>query len=363
MTVTDAAAPLARPAVAHIPAYVPGRRSTRAEVARLASNENPFDPLPSVREAVVAATTRLNRYPDPAAMALRGRLADHHGVGVDHIALGPGSSAVIQQAIAAYCEPGDEVVHAWRSFEAYPLLTRLAGATPVGVPLSAGGAHDLDAMAQAITARTRLVLLCTPNNPTGVALTPAEVEEFLERVPPSVLVVLDEAYVEYDHGAPDGIALMRRHPNLCSVRTFSKAHGLAALRLGYAVARPEVADALRRTMLTFAVTDLAQVAALASLDAAEELRQRVDTVVAERDRMLRVVRAMGLPTTHSRGNFVWLPCDERRSAELVAAFDAADVLVREYAGDGVRITVGERAENDRALAVLSVHAPMERRSA
>lgn len=370
VSIQDLETPRPRAALARIPAYVPGRRATRGDVAPLASNENPFAPLPSVRRAVEDAAARLNRYPDPAATALRERIAAHHGVGVDEVALGPGSSAVIQQAIAAYCEPGDpgdEVVHAWRSFEAYPLLAQLAGAVPVGVPLDDAGGHDLDAMAAAVTDRTRVVLLCTPNNPTGVVLRTAEVERFLARVPRHVLVLVDEAYVEYD-ATLDGLGLLRRHANVCLVRTFSKAHGLAALRVGYALARPAVAEALRRTLLTFAVTDLAQAAAIASLDAADELAERVAAVVTERERVSRGLRDLGVPATDSRGNFVWLPCDAARGAELVEAFDTAGVLVRAYAGDGVRITVGEPEHNDRVLAALadlsaSSLVPTERRSA
>lgn len=351
--------PGSRAALRDLPAYVAGRRATGARVAPLASNENPFDPLPGVRAAVAAATLRLNRYPDPAATTLRERIAAHVGATPDEIAVGPGSSGVLQQVMTAFCDPGDEVVHAWRSFEAYPILAQLSGAVPVPVPLAPGERHDLDAMAAAVTERTRVVLLCSPNNPTGVALTHAEVERFLAAVPHRVLVVLDEAYVEYDDSGFDGVDLYRRHPNVCLVRTFSKAHGLAALRVGYAVARPAVAEAIRRTMLTFAVTDLAQTAAIASLDAAHELDERVAAVVAERRRVLDRVRDLGLPTTDSRGNFVWLPCqDPAQVATTVAAFDAADILVRGYAGDGVRITIADPPANDRMLAVLSTLAPI-----
>ena len=368
--ITDLDTPAPRPSVAALPPYVAGRRATRDQ-APLASNENHFDPLPSVRAAVAIAAERLNRYPEPTASALRERLAAHVGVTADEVAVGPGSSGVLQQVMTAYCDPGDEVVHAWRSFEAYPILARLAGATPVPVPLAPGEAHDLAAMAAAITDRTRVVLLCVPNNPTGVSPTTAEVEAFLAVVPRHVLVVIDEAYVEYDDSGFDGVTLYRRHPNVCLVRTFSKAHGLAALRIGYAVARPAVAEMLRRTMLTFAVTDLAQAAAIASLDAAEELDRRVAAVISERHRVLTRLHELGWPTTASRGNFVWLPCDAVRGAELVAAFDAADVLVRHYAGDGVRITIADPAANDRVLAVLTSLAipdvptldPMERESA
>ncbi|MFT4264541.1 MAG: histidinol-phosphate transaminase [Nocardioides sp.] len=344
--------PAPRALLEHLPAYVAGRRATSADVAALASNESHHAPLPSVLTAIAEASQRVNRYPDPQGLALRDAIAAHVGVDVEQVAIGPGSNGILQQLLAAICDPGDEVVHAWRSFEAYPILARLAGATPVGVPLD-GERHDLPAMAAAITPRTRVVLLCTPNNPTGVALTTAEVEHFLAAVPRDVLVVIDEAYVEYDGSGFDGPALLRRHPNVALVRTFSKAHGLAGLRLGYAVAAPAIAEAIRRTMLTFAVTDLAQAAGLASLAATAELRERVGQVVAERTRVTAELRRLGWETPDSQANFVWLRCGDHHREELLAAFDAADVLVRGYAGDGIRITLADRASNDRALAILT----------
>lgn len=342
-----------RSTVAGLPGYVAGRRATSDLTAALAANESHYPPLPSVLEVVLSSAATLNRYPDPTCEDLRARLAEHLGARAEEIAVGPGSVGVLAQVLATVCDPGDEVVFAWRSFEAYPILTTLAGARPVPVPLRADEGHDLVAMAAAITPRTRAVLVCSPNNPTGVGISAVEFEDFLGKVPAGVLVVVDEAYVEYADGTgPDSLRLRRRFPGLCVLRTFSKAYGLAGLRVGYALTSPELAEGLRRVALPFAVSALAQRAAIASLDAAEEVRDRVRAVTAERTRVSRELRAAGYAVPDSQANFVWLRADDARREELVEAFATADVLVRGYAGDGVRITLADPATNDRVLAVL-----------
>lgn len=342
-----------RSTVAGLPGYVAGRRATSDLTAALAANESHYPPLPSVLDVVLSSAATLNRYPDPTCEDLRARLATHLGARAEEIAVGPGSVGVLAQVLATVCDPGDEVVFAWRSFEAYPILTTLAGARPVPVPLRADERHDLDAMAAAITPRTRAVLVCSPNNPTGVGISAVEFEEFLGKVPAGVLVVVDEAYVEYADGTgPDSLQLRRRFPGLCVLRTFSKAYGLAGLRVGYAVTSPELAEGLRRVALPFAVSALAQRAAIASLDAADEVRDRVRVVTRERARVTGELRAAGFTVPDSQANFVWLRADDARREELVEAFAAADVLVRGYAGDGVRITLADPATNDRVLAVL-----------
>jgi histidinol-phosphate aminotransferase len=348
-------APALRPVVAGLPAYVAGRRSVSELTAALASNESHYPPLPSVLEVVQSQALRMNRYPDMAAVALRERIAAHLDVSPDEIAVGPGSVGVLQQIVTALCDAGDEVVHAWRSFEAYPILISLAGARPVGVPLRADESHELDAMAAAVTDRTRIVLLCSPNNPTGVAIGAAELDRFLTAVPADVLVVLDEAYVEYATrpDTVDAMAVFRAHPNVCVLRTFSKAYGLAGLRVGYAVAHPRLADGLRRTGIPFAVSGLAQHAAIASLDAADEMRDRVAAVVAERRRVTDALRAAGWQIPESEANFVWLRADDDLRVRLVDAMADADILVRGYVADGVRVTLADRAANDRVLAVLA----------
>lgn len=351
---TAPSTPRLRSAVTSLAPYVAGRRATSAEIAPLASNESHFPPLPSVLAQVAASAGRINRYPDSAAVELRERIAAHVGVTADEVAVGPGSVGVLQQIIESVCDAGDEVVFAWRSFEAYPLLVTLAGATPVPVPLTADDGHDLPAMVAAITDRTRLVLLCTPNNPTGVTIAGADLDRFLAAVPSDVLVVIDEAYLEYATSERlDAIARYRTHPNVCVLRTFSKAYGLAGLRVGYGIATPAVAAALRRTGVPFGVSSIAQAAAIASLDAADELAGRVAAVAAERDRVTLALRALGYAVPRSQANFVWLRTTDAGREQLLSAFDAADILVRGYAGDGVRVTIADAASNDRVIRVLA----------
>ncbi|PNI09444.1 histidinol-phosphate transaminase [Arthrobacter sp. AFG7.2] len=352
------ALPTLRGAVAGLPSYVPGRRSAGADVAALASNESHYEPLPAAITAVAEAAGRMNRYPDMAAVELRERIARQLGVTAAEVAVGPGSVGVLQQIITGLCDAGDEVIFAWRSFEAYPILVELAGARPVRIPLDHLEGHDLDAMAEAVTVRTKVILLCTPNNPTGVPISHDRIEAFLRAVRSDILVVIDEAYVEYAEAGsgPDSLALYRQYPNVCILRTFSKAYGLAGLRVGYAVAAPAIAEGLRRTALPFSVSALAQKAAIASLDAGEEMETRVAAVRQERSRMAAQLEAQGWKLQPSQGNFLWIRADDDLLARLVEAFDAAGVMVRAYQGDGVRITVADPACNDRVLRLLEAHA-------
>jgi histidinol-phosphate aminotransferase len=326
---------------------------------KLASNENPFPPLPGVLDAVAVAAATLHRYPDPSASALVAALAERLAVPPAWVALGTGSVGVLQQVLQAVAEPGDEVVFAWRSFEAYPIVTGIVGATAVPVPLTSDARHDLDAMADAVTDRTRLVLVCTPNNPTGTTVGHGELAAFLGRVPSDVLVLLDEAYVELvgtAEDAVDGLALVREHENVAVLRTFSKAYGLAGLRVGYAVAREPVAAALRATAVPFGVSGVAQAAALASLAAEPALRERVASIVAERGRVAAALAEHGVVTPPSGANFVWLPFGEA-SVAFGAACEAVGVSVRVFPGEGVRVSVGEPEANDRVVAVLAGWPP------
>lgn len=352
------ALPTLRGTVTGLPSYVPGRRSAGADIAALASNESHYEPLPAAVTAVAEAAGRMNRYPDMAAVELRERIARHLGVTVGEVAVGPGSVGVLQQIITGLCDAGDEVVFAWRSFEAYPILVELTGARPVRIPLDDAEGHDLDAMAAAVTDRTKVILLCTPNNPTGVPISHSRIEAFLAAVRSDILVVIDEAYVEYAEAGsdPDSLALYRQYPNVCILRTFSKAYGLAGLRVGYAVAAPAIAEGLRRTALPFAVSALAQKAAIASLDAGEEMEARVAAVKQERVRMAAQLESQGWKLQPSQGNFLWIRADEDLLVRLVEAFDTAGVMVRAYQGDGVRITVADAASNDRVLRLLEAHA-------
>lgn len=344
-----------RPALDALPAYTPGRPASAPEgvtAYKISSNENPFPPLPSVLEVLRAAAESVNRYPDMAVTALTEALAARLDVPAARIATGPGSVGVLAQLVAATCGPGDEVVFAWRSFEAYPILVTLSGATPVQVPLAPGARHDLDAMADAVTERTRLVLVCTPNNPTGTTVGADELERFLDRVPEDVLVVLDEAYLEFVTApdSPDALAIHRARPNVAVLRTFSKAYGLAGLRVGYAVAHEPVAAALRKAAIPFGVNSLAQVAAVASLEAVDELGVRVKELVAERERVVEALREQGWDVPDQQANFVWFDLGDDTAA-FAAACQEAGLTVRPYGTDGARATVAEREANDRLVEV------------
>jgi histidinol-phosphate aminotransferase len=350
-----------RPAVAALPAYVPGARVAPGATAwKLSSNENPYPPLPSVLAAIADAAAEVNRYPDMYATELVEALAAHVGVNADEVVVGNGSVAVLAHVLQAVVEPGDEVVYAWRSFEAYPIAVAVAGGTGVQVPLAAGGRHDLPAMAAAITPRTRVALVCTPNNPTGPAVHRDELEAFLAAVPPDVLVVLDEAYLEFvrDPQAPDGLELQRRFPNVVLLRTMSKAYGLAGLRVGYAVATPVLAAGIRSVSTPFGVSHVAQRAAIASLlpAAQSELLERVAALVTERDRVTAALADQGwdLPETHA--NFVWFGLGAATTARAAEAA-AAGVLVRPFAGDGFRVSIGEREANDLVLKLAASWRP------
>lgn len=344
--------PRLRPVLDGIPTYTPGRPPTAGQPAtyKLSSNENPYPPLPGVMEAAVRAAGSLNRYPDLACAALLAELSERLRVPMSHLAAGTGSVGVAQQLVQATAGPGDEVVYPWRSFEAYPIITQIAGATPVEVPLTADERHDLAAMADAITENTRLVFVCNPNNPTGTVVRRAELERFVDRVPDGVLVVLDEAYVEFvrDPEMPDALALYRDNPQVCVLRTFSKAYGLAGLRVGFAVAHEPVAAALRKTAVPFGVSALAQEAAIASLRHEGELLDRVEALVAERSRVQGELASQGWTVPPSQGNFVWLRLGER-TTDFAAACEDAGVIVRPFAGEGVRVTIGETAANDLFL--------------
>lgn len=329
-----------RPEIAVLPAYKQGRQAA-ADAFKLSSNENPFPPLPGVVEAV-QAQTGFNRYPDATALAVRAVLANRFGVTVDEVHVAPGSVAILHELAKATSGPGDEVVYAWRSFEAYPGVVTVAGATSVQVPNRADGGHDLDAMAAAVTERTRMVIVCTPNNPTGPVVTEHEFETFMATVPSTVLVVLDEAYAEFvtDASAVRGAPLLERYPNLVVLRTFSKAYGLAGLRVGYALGPAYVLDAVRACAIPLSVTAQGQAAALASLEHETELLERVAELAARRDRIVAALRGQGWDVPDAQGNFVWLPTGER-TAVAAEAFERAGIIVRAFAPEGIRISIGE----------------------
>ena len=342
-----------RPELAGLPAYTPGK--TVPGAIKLASNETVHGPLPGVRAAIAAATETINRYPDNGHVELKEHLAaflDKNGtVTPERIAVGCGSVSLCQQLIQITCSVGDEVVFGWRSFEVYPLQVRVAGATPVQVPLR-DETFDLDAMLAAVTDRTRLIFVCNPNNPTSTVVDPDELARFVAAVPSDILVCIDEAYVEYirDGMLPDSLGLVQQYPNVVVLRTFSKAYGLAGLRVGYAVGDPEVITALGKVYVPFTASTISQAAAVASLQAAEELLARTDSVVDERRRVSAALTELGYPVPESQANFVWLPLAERTGDFAAQAAAEARVLVRPYGNEGARVSIGAAEENDAFLA-------------
>lgn len=344
-----------REALAAVPAYKPGKPAVVREgvtAYKISSNENPYPPLPSVLRVVADAATTMNRYPDLAVTELTKAIAKSLGVEPANIATGTGSVGVLGQIIAATCDPGDEVIYAWRSFEAYPIVVAIAGGVSVQVPLDVHARHDLAAMAAAITGRTRLILICTPNNPTGPVVRQDELDAFLDTVPGDILVVIDQAYVEFvtDDRAADALAAYSARPNVAVLRTFSKAYGLAGLRVGYAVAHEAVAEALRKTAVPFGVSTIAQKAAIASIEVFDELQDRVDALVAERERVVAGLSLQGWRVIETQANFVWLPLGADTVA-FAAAADKAGLVVRAFAGEGARCTIAEPEANDRLLRV------------
>ncbi len=355
MTSSPAGAPQVRPAIADIPAYVPGKPPAAREgvqTYKLSSNENPYPPLPGVLEAATVAAATMNRYPDMGCTALYAALADKLDVPERHLAAGAGSVAVLYHLLQAFCEAGDEVVYAWRSFEAYPIAVAVTGATSVRVPLDADARHDLDAMAAAITDRTKVVIVCTPNNPTGPAVGRAELEAFLAKVPPHVVVVVDEAYREFVRidDSVDAVDLYRDRENVVVMRTFAKAYGLAGFRVGYMVAKEPIASAVRACSLPFGVSAIAQASAVASLEREPDLLERVQALVEERGRVVGALREQGWDVPDAQGNFVWLALGDR-TAEFAAAAEQAGIMVRPFAGEGARVSIGDSAGNDVFLSV------------
>jgi histidinol-phosphate aminotransferase len=339
--------------MAKLPTYKAGKKVAPVNgltAYKLSSNEVAHSPLPSVVAAIVDAANEINRYPDPFTTNLIQALSDKFAVPADQIATGTGSVGVCQQIIQSVAGAGDEVIYAWRSFEAYPIIATIAGAVSVQVPLTNNGQHDLAAMLNAITSRTRAIFVCTPNNPTGGIVTQQEINEFLEKVPENILVVIDEAYVEFnrDENAIDGIATLKAHSNVGVLRTFSKAFGLAGLRVGYFIGPKNIADAVRKTAVPFGVSNIAQVAAVASLEHEAELFSRVEEVIAERTWFESELTKLGFNLPRSQANFVWIPLGER-TEEFALRSEGIAVSIRPFAGEGVRISIGERQALERVI--------------
>ncbi len=350
-----------RPSVLKLPSYKPGKSASSAaeqhgvaNAIKLASNESPWGPLPSVVAKLNDSSSGINRYADSGAREVRTKISEWIAVKPEQVTVGCGSVGLLQQLFLTYVDPGDEVIYPWISFEVYPLFTALMGGVAVN-PALTNQAIDLEAVLTDISERTKLIILANPNNPTGTAFSVTELRSFLDKVPAEVVVVLDEAYREFMNpalGDPVHEALAD-FPNLIVLRTFSKAQGLAALRIGYAVASPELIATLDRTSLPFAINGQAQVAALASIEVHDQIMERVQGVRIERDRIASALVEAGWNVTPSETNFVYLVTGERTEA-VALSLEKVGLVTRPFPGIGLRITVGEAKENDRVLAALGL---------
>lgn len=360
-----------RPVFNTLPSYAAGKPPTPVEGLtqyKLSSNENPLGPVPEVAR-VLAEFATAHRYPDPLSTALRQKLSARLGVDADDIVTGAGSLGALNQILKTFAGVNadgvqDEVIYAWRSFEAYPILVGIMGARSVQVPNLPDGSHDLDAMAAAITDRTRLILVCTPNNPTGPAVTESQIRAFLEKVPAHIPVVIDEAYFEFcaastvpegEEAPLNGLDIYRDYENVIILRTFSKAQGLAGLRVGYSISHPQITQHLRVAVTPFAVTALAEAAAIASIEHEDVVMERVSHLVSERERVTARLRELGYEFPSTYANFVWLPLGER-TGEFVQLMAEHALSVRAFGTEGVRVSIGEVEANDRFLSLCEVFA-------
>ncbi|APT93513.1 aminotransferase [Corynebacterium phocae] len=335
-----------------LPTYIPGAVDENA--VKLSSNESAHPPLPEVVTAMQDAAACANRYPDMSVSKLRQVLADHLGYSPEQVLVGNGSTTVCQQLAQVTCQPGDEVIFPWRSFEAYPIFALMVGARPVPVPLDADHRVDLPAMAAAVTDKTKLVFVCNPNNPTGTTVTTEEFAAFMDQIPANVLVALDEAYFEYNRAAdsPVSTEVMKKYPNVIGVRTFSKAYGLAGARVGYAFGDKDIIAAIARTSTPFNVNAIAQAGAIASIQSQRSLQSRIAETIVERDRLVAELADFGVP--HSEANLVWIPRENLLAAclgtpqEVTKNLAAEGVLVRAF-DEGIRITATTAQETDAFL--------------
>jgi histidinol-phosphate aminotransferase len=351
--------------LARIPGYQAGVPTGQAPeaiaaggIAQLASNESPFGPHPKVVEAIRAAASAMNRYPDPDATLLRRRIAERYETEPGRVAVGNGSCEILLAAAEALCEPGSEILYAWPSFSMYPHLAALTGAREIRVPLAAGEVHDLDAMAAEVTAATQLVVVCNPNNPTGTHLPAAQVADFCERIPGHVTIALDEAYVEFQtDDDPDAtVDLLADFPNLVVLRTFSKAYGLAGLRVGLALGSAKFRAAVDAVRQPFSVNALAQAAAAEAVLHQDDVAERVERTLVERVRVEEGLRELGLATAETQTNFSWIDLGDADEQQVVAGLAERSIAVRPGTPLGdpghIRVSYGTPAENDRFLAGL-----------
>jgi len=359
---------LAVPGVRELQPYQPGkpidelqRELGLGEVIKLASNENPLGPGPMALAAIQKGLTELARYPDGNGFILKRALCDKFGVELNQVTLGNGSNDILELVARTFVQPGQEVIFSQHAFAVYPIATQAVGGKAVIVPAKDWG-NDLDAMLQAINPNTRVLFIANPNNPTGTWLSRNELTRFLDQVPPHVVVVLDEAYFEYaNHPAmqiadyPDGTQLLSQYPNLLVSRTFSKAYGLAGLRVGYAFSHPQIADLLNRVRQPFNANSLALLAATVALDDLKHLENSATINASGMQQMIDAFRQMGLSFIPSAGNFISV--DMGKTAQPVyQALLRLGVIVRPVANyempQHLRITIGTEYENTRCLSAL-----------
>lgn len=346
--------------VRQIPLYPAAKTyEFHGELTKLASNETPWPPHPAVLEAVQRAAQHLNRYPDPTASALRARIAERTGVPATKVTVGNGSCEILLAAAEAMLEPGAEIVYAWPSFSMYPHLAAMTGAKAITVPLDGDAKHDLEAMAREVTVATRILIVCNPNNPTATAIDVEQLDAFIADLPKHVLVIVDEAYVEFNtlQGDPDAsLVLLERHPNVVLLRTFSKVYGLCGLRVGYALGSEDFKQACDRVRQPFSVNMLAQAAAVEALAHQDEVEARVERTVVERVHVESELRSRGLATSESHANFAWVALGDHDEEAVMRGLGERGVIVRAGADLGaaghLRVTFGTRQENDRFLAAL-----------
>ena len=349
-----------RPALSALAGYRPGKASGQVEAEhgivdsiKLASNENPWPPIAPVADAIRAAVDGVNRYGDNTASDVCEAIGRWQGIPSENITVGCGSSGLLQQVFMTYVSPGDDVVFPWNSFEIYPVFCTLFDARAVKVPLK-DYAFDLDAVADAVTDKTSVVFLATPNNPTGTPITMGDVADFMTRIPDDVIVVIDEAYREFNDpemGDPV-VDLQPKFPNVVVTRTFSKAFGLAGLRSGYCVAHPEVIAEINKTRLPFSVNNLAQAGMLAAIEHVDGAMEQVETLIAERSRCVESLRSAGIDVVESAANFVFVPTGDA-TMELATELEKRGVIARPFPEFGLRITVGTPEQNDRWLTACT----------
>lgn len=348
--------------VASISPYVPGKPVEELErelgivdSVKLASNENPHGPSPKALRALSGnALDTLNRYPDGGSYYLRQALAKKLDVSGDALIFGNGSNELLDIAAKTFMEPGDDAVMAWPSFIVYPMAVQAVGCKSIKVPLTEDMRHDLSAMADAITERTRMVFIANPNNPTGTINTKAEFDSFMERVPGDVIVVVDEAYFEYSTGEDyaDSMGHLRDGRNLIILRTFSKAYGLAGLRIGYGITRPDIAIEMNKIREPFNTSSLAQAAALAALDDDEHIKRTVQENIKGKEYLYAELERLGVKFVPTHANFIFMMPGVDTGA-LNEALLKRGVIIRPMGKKAVRVTIGTQEENKAFIKAFS----------